>query len=131
MSIENPAKYVSTLPDWECLEECFEGNIRPTDIDGAVERKRCFLFCECKSEGASIPVGQDRFFKALASHRGFTVIYIWNYPNPTKLRWLGAGEDVTSPGSMELLQKWCEHWSEHANSRPERDIPPPPTKGTR
>lgn len=59
--------YNKTLPRWDSINECFPGNIRPTDLDGVVERNGHVLFIEGKSLGTSIPTGQRLLFKALSS----------------------------------------------------------------
>jgi len=81
MSIHNAEKFVSTLWDWGCLDGCFgQTRIKPTDVDGMVERNGEFLWMETKSPRVAIPTGQMRMFEQLTRLGVFTVLIIWGNP---------------------------------------------------
>jgi hypothetical protein len=48
---------------WEFLDDCFPNKERPTDIDGAIEKKGHILLLEHKGKGARISRGQSIFFR--------------------------------------------------------------------
>lgn len=77
MTINNAKLYMAGLWDWGVLDGCF-GNtkIKPTDIDGCIERKGRKLYLETKQPGASVPQGQ---MWTLLSHvdDGHTLMIIW------------------------------------------------------
>lgn len=71
---------------FDLLADAFGGAIRPTDIDGQVERKGYFLTVEWKQRGADIPQGQRLMFENLTRtlhpegqrHTAFTVFIVWH-----------------------------------------------------
>lgn len=82
MTIHDRDRYMAGIWDWAILDGCFGSTrIKPTDIDGLVERNEHFLFLETKSIGAQIPVGQERAFKALVKVAKATVIVVWGSQN--------------------------------------------------
>jgi hypothetical protein len=77
MSIENMDAYLKSLVDWKILDGCFgQTRIKPTDVDGLVERRGHCLFLERKLPGAVLKQGQRRTFDALAK-QGNTTIVFW------------------------------------------------------
>ena len=69
------------------LADAFGGAIRPTDIDGQVERQGYFLTFEWKQRGGGIPQGQDIMFKNQTRLLHFesnqpacTVFVVWHEP---------------------------------------------------
>ena len=88
MTINDPDKFMAGIWDWKILDGCFgESRIKPTDIDGMVERNGNFLFLETKSPGASLPVGQEISFKHLVRRAGAVVMVVWGEQNnPQQLR---------------------------------------------
>jgi len=77
MTINNVEKFMSTIWDWGILDGCFgDTKIKPTDIDGVIERNGKFLFIETKSPGASVPVGQEIMFLHLVEMDA-SVLVIW------------------------------------------------------
>src|SRR5690349_8230975 len=114
MTINNVDRFVANLWDWAILDDCFTGKIRPTDIDGLVERNGCFLLLEAKSPGVSIGTGQQRTFDALLS-KGFTIIIIWGKPQqPERIRvsTMHNGKVVTheQPANADVLRAMVRRW---------------------
>ena len=87
MTINDPIRFCAGLWDWAILDGCFgETKIKPTDIDGFVERKGKFLAIETKAPEVEIPQGQEIMFKQMAKI-GITVFVVWGTTNtPTKLK---------------------------------------------
>lgn len=66
------------LWDWCILDGCFgEGRIRPSDLDGIVERKDHFLIIEAKPFGRPLETGQRITLEALSRRDRFKVIVVW------------------------------------------------------
>jgi hypothetical protein len=87
MTINNPELFMAGVWDWAILDGCF-GNtrIRPTDIDGCVERNGHFLYFETKRPGAHIPFGQLLTYRGWVN-KGDSVIVIWGEKNkPQRLQ---------------------------------------------
>ena len=82
MTINNPELHLATLWDWACLNGCF-GNtrIRPTDVDGMVERNGYFLFIETKKPGVKMPYGQELSYKNLVKRGRVTFFVVWGMPD--------------------------------------------------
>lgn len=64
-NIRNREQFAKALWDWDFLNECWSGRIRPTDIDGAIERNGYFLFLEGKPKDGALTRGQEILFKIL------------------------------------------------------------------
>jgi len=107
--------------DWALLDGCFgETKIKPTDIDGFVERNGRFLILETKAPGASIPQGQFITFQQLVRRAGAMVIVIWGTNNKvehikvfTGLHINGIDEDADN----ERLKQVVSAWFAKANDR--------------
>ena len=81
MTVNNPELYMAGVWDWAILDGCFgRTKIRPTDIDGFVERNGHCLYLETKRPGANIPFGQRLTYRAWCS-KGDSVIVIWGEKN--------------------------------------------------
>lgn len=78
VSINNPQLFMEGFWDWGILDGCFgETRIKPTDIDGFVERNGNFLVLETKKQGVKIEYGQQKTFNELLLTGKFTVLVIW------------------------------------------------------
>lgn len=117
MTIRDMDKFVSSLPDWAILDGCF-GNtrIRPTDVDGMVERKGRCLFLEHKGRDASLTDGQAIAFVTLAK-QGNTVITYWaegmdvSKIRVDDLRYSGGLHMYESPeATLEKLRSLVSRW---------------------
>ena len=121
MTINNPEKFCSGLWDWGILNGCFGATrIKPTDIDGFVERNGKFLILEAKSPGAEIPTGQMITFKRLIDTGYFTVIIVWgNTNNPERLTVMTSRTTrEIDQADLERLRSIVSNWFEFANSTP-------------
>uniref|UniRef100_A0A6H1ZA68 Putative single-stranded DNA-binding protein n=1 Tax=viral metagenome TaxID=1070528 RepID=A0A6H1ZA68_9ZZZZ len=119
MTIEDPETYCASLWNWECLNGCFgETSIKPTDIDGFIERKGRFLIIETKLPRADIPQGQEITFKALLDTGHFTIMIIWGKPNePEKIKVLaGTATKTYDPADIEKLREITKKWFKWADS---------------
>ncbi len=114
MGIKNRDAYRDAAWDWDWLKGCFgSGLIRPSDIDGVVERHGAFLFLEAKPAGKEIGMGQRILLEALARLPQVTVLILWGEPE--------------KPGEMEVIGRkrvqcdrddviaFCRHWFDRAN----------------
>lgn len=121
MTINNPDQYMAGVWDWAILDGCFgETRIKPTDIDGFVERNGCFLVLETKQPGARLPQGQEITFKRLVERAGAVVIVIWGERNtPNRLRVYSAmhpdGKDIIDANG-NLLRKYVSEWFKRADA---------------
>lgn len=122
MTINNAAQYMAGVWDWAILDGCFgETKIKPTDIDGFVERRGNFLVLETKQPEAGVPEGQELTFKALVKRAGAVVIVIFGQQNkPERLRVYSAkypdGKDYDDPDG-ELLRRYVATWFDRANGK--------------
>ncbi len=109
MTINNLTTFTNNLWDWKILDGCF-GNtrIRPTDIDGLVERKGKFLLIEAKSINKGIDSGQAILFDNLIKTKVFTVIIVWGNPNDPKklLKWGKTVINTDLDGFRKVVEKW-------------------------
>ena len=55
----------SKIYSWEQIKKHTPRGIAPTDIEGAYEVNRHFLFLEFKTEGVEMPLGQRLFYRRL------------------------------------------------------------------
>ena len=109
--------YVKTrLPDFGCIEDCFEGKVRPSDLDLVVERKGHVLIVECKGPDAPLPTGQRILLEQLSRKPNVQVIVVTLARDgdltslyATRLcrngRWLDEHEG-TFEGFREGLRRW-------------------------
>jgi hypothetical protein len=122
MTINNPELHLATLWDWACLDGCF-GNtrIRPTDVDGMVERNGYFLFIETKKPGAKMPYGQELSYKNLVKRGRVTFFVIWGMPaNPESIQ-VYTADGWLSPQACTLaeLRDLVSVWFRKANAKGE------------
>lgn len=124
MTINNPERFVAGLWDWAILDGCF-GNtkIRPTDIDGNVERNNFFLFLETKAPGVELNQGQERDFLALSKLEfdgipRVTVCIVWGKKGkPERAQFYINGETFgTYQCSLKGLREFVSTWFEDAEA---------------
>lgn len=111
MTVMNKDLFMHNLWDWAILDGCFgTTRIRPTDIDGLVERNGKFLLLEAKSPGVEVRMGQKITFDHLIKTGVFTVIIIWGEVNrPQEI--LVWGKDRVS-ADIVLLREEVTKWYE-------------------
>ena len=118
MTINNPEKFCASLWDWACLDGCFGvTRIKPSDIDGIIERNGKFLVIETKLPGVEIPTGQDILLKALAAKEDFMVLCVWGYPGqPEKLVfWINGSPLIIDPSTLANLRFIVSAWFQYAD----------------
>lgn len=119
MTINNLERFTANLWDWAILDGCFTGKMRPTDIDGLIERNGKFLLLEAKSPGVAIGYGQQRTYDALLRNN-FTIIIIWGKPQqPERIRvsTMHNGKVVTHEraADADVLRDVVKRWFLFAN----------------
>ena len=120
MTINNAELFMAGFWDWGCLDGCFgETKIKPTDIDGFVERNGRFLIFETKKPNADIPMGQQITFDRLIELGVVTVVIIWGLKNkPERIRLLTSRILIDYPNAdMETLQHITRKWFEWADKQ--------------
>lgn len=115
---------MASITDWGFLDGCFDGNIRPTDIDGIVHINGRFLLLEAKTM-ERIPHAQQRMFAAMAASGLFTVMVLFGWTNnPKKLRIIAHnGERVVTVeqrADVDVVRARVRAWYEYV-----RRLPPP------
>lgn len=115
---------------FDLLQHAFGGAIRPTDIDGQVERKGYFLTLEWKEVGTPIPTGQRILFENFTrllhpddKVPACRVLVVWHTRgNTAAVREYAAfteGRMSFGPAAATLTQVWesCFNW--YASIEPE------------
>ena len=124
MTINNRDAYFASLWDWGILDGCFgETKIRPTDLDGLVERNGQFLVIETKLPGVKIGEGQLLTFEAMVKDPRFWIMFIWGRPGmPEEIEvWHGASRKKYVPADLDKLRLVVGGWFDHVNSMPDPD----------
>lgn len=119
MTIRNIDKFVDSIQDWAILDGCFgQTRIRPSDIDGFVERRGVCLFLEGKGTDAHLTTGQAIAFSSLAK-QGNTVIVFWGKDRAiSRMRVIKQRDPgIVKPSSLEDLRSAVKSWYEEANQR--------------
>lgn len=121
MSIENPELYMRGIWDWAILDGCFgQSKIKPTDIDGCIERKGKALFIETKQPGAGIPAGQRYMFQNLAQSGVASIIVVWGDTNQPEAIMVFHRNRIEEPhptdldGFRERVKNWYR-WADDSN----------------
>ena len=120
MTINNAELYMAGVWDWAILDGCFgQTRIRPTDVDGLIERNGKCLFIETKKPGAPIPYGQALLHRALVQ-AGFSVVLVWGETNtPSKIKLLTPhASKIYEPADIEAFRALVCQWFTWADSQP-------------
>lgn len=121
MTINDLDAFVHSLPDWSILNGCFgTTRIRPTDIDGCVERRGTCLFLEHKGPGGKVGGAQDGLFRALAA-QGNAVIVYWtgtSLEDVTDVRVYWKDTVYNRAADLESFKGLVTRWFLRANSEP-------------
>lgn len=119
-NIRDLENFTAKLWPWDWLNECFSGGIRPTDVDGMVERNGHFLFLEGKTSGQSIPKGQEIALKklSLALADKVLILVLFGRPGqPTSFREIKCGLiSEPRPCNVSTIQGICRDWFLKANN---------------
>ena len=119
MTINNPVAFCAGLWDWSILDGCFgDTKIKPTDLEGFVERSGNFLVLETKAPGTQLKAGQMITFRRLINTGFFTVIIVWGETNePEEIMTLTKpnGENKHPNASIEMLRRFVGDWFDWAN----------------
>jgi hypothetical protein len=121
MTIRNKDMFMDRLWDWAILDGCF-GNtkIKPTDVDGMVERNGYFLLLETKGKNVALNQGQRIYLERLRSTGIFTNLVIWGEcGTPNKIFFMGSsGEKTIDPADLDTLRSIVSQWFEYADKQP-------------
>ena len=92
--------------------------IKPTDIDGLVERKGKFLFIETKRNGVAIPTGQEIMYNGLINTGAFTVLVIWgDNGDPKRIRLITSKvQKIYENTNLDQLRDIVSQWYEYADN---------------
>jgi len=119
MTIRNIDSFVDSIQDWAILDGCFgTTKIKPSDIDGFIERKGVCLFLEGKGTHASLTTGQAIAFSTLAK-QGNTVIVFWGKDHAiSKMRVITKSDPgIVKECTLDDLRSAVKSWYEEANRR--------------
>jgi hypothetical protein len=86
--INNTNEFVKSLWNWDILNGCFgDTHIKPSDIDGMVERNGHFLYLETKATNAILRRGQTIAIENRIRDGVSTVIVVWGDTNaPVRMK---------------------------------------------
>ena len=119
MTINSMDKFIAAIQDWAILAGCFgTSTIKPSDIDGFVERNGTCLFLEGKGREAFLTTGQAIAFTTLA-RQGNTVIVFWGKDaDICKMRIITADDPgEVKPATLKDLRAAVSAWYASANAR--------------
>lgn len=114
MTINSAHRYLEGIWDWAILDGCFgQSRVRPTDVDGYIERNGHKLFIETKAPGVALPDngGQMIALKSLVDD-GHSLLILWGTPGrPNKLRLMAGAcdrteEDIDLGRVRQLVSAW-------------------------
>jgi hypothetical protein len=120
MTINNPASFMESIWDWAILDGCFgRTKIKPTDVDGLIERNGYFLLLETKRPNVPIPAGQRIMFENLVALKRFTIFIIWGERDtPCKLRIMTPGgiKNIDN-ADIDVVRGFTQQWFNWAQSK--------------
>jgi len=120
MSIQNLNAFINSMWDWAVLDGCFgTTKIRPTDIDGLVERNGRFLLLEAKGVGKLVGRGQQKVFDQLQRTGVFTIIIVWGDPGkPNRIALLTRhGTKHYERATIATLRMIVSNWYQWADKQ--------------
>ena len=102
---------------WSFIDDCLPGKERPTDIDGAIEKKGHILLLEHKGASAHISKGQSIFFREFSKKPDCKVIVFFGAMKnniPTNIVRLVVYEDglyreIPQP-SIDKFKQMIREW---------------------
>jgi hypothetical protein len=127
VAINNLKEYIEAIWNWDCLKDCFgSGRIKPSDVDGMVERRGHFLYLEAKGIDVKLGRGQEICMEERVKDGVSTYIVIWGNPGvpeymkvyyPVQMR--VAPKMITC--DLAALRAECKQWYRRAESINARD----------
>lgn len=123
MTINSAHRFLEGVWDWAILDGCFgQSRVRPTDVDGFIERNGHKFFLECKAPGVALPdsSGQMIALKSLVND-GHAVMILWGKQNrPEKMRLLTPTKDQTATVTLDQVRAIVRQWYAWADRTPYR-----------
>lgn len=116
-------KFTDSLWDWAILDGCFgDTRIRPTDVDGLVEKNGQFLLLEAKNPGVPLKAGQVLLFDALRKTGRFTILVMWGPRNQPQQYQLFTQKRVgrKEACNLQTIRAIVSQWYEWAAGQKER-----------
>lgn len=114
--------------DWSVLNGCFGNGIKPSDIDGMVERHGYFLFLEAKPIGGRMSGGQQIALRQLSRKPLVSVVVFCGDhgavpPVVTGITLIvnGAVHNLSSC-SLDVLRRVVWHWYQTADANSGRNV---------
>lgn len=106
--------------DWAIFDGCFgDTRVKPTDVDGLVERNGHFLLIETKGDSVGgLNRGQHITYKQAANLGRVTVLVLYGHRNnPTRMTVIAPGGDVTvyKDCTLEDVRAFVRRWWAAAN----------------
>ncbi|KKM95369.1 hypothetical protein LCGC14_1188930 [marine sediment metagenome] len=105
--------------DWSLLNGCFgDSKIRPSDIDGVIERKGHYLYLEAKPSRGHLGQGQRILLEGLCKQPNNIVIVVWgDNENPERMQIMQGGEVYPAqPTDRDGFRKAVADWYKMANA---------------
>ena len=103
--------------DWGILDGCFGHKIKPSDLDGVVERKGHILIIEAKPKLDKLPLGQQIMLEAFSRKPGITVLIVWGAVDEPEGMWLieNGKHSVPAPTTLAGMRDWVAAWYKEAD----------------
>ena len=119
-NIRDREKFAERLWDWGFLNECWGGKIRPSDIDGIVERNGYFLILEGKPANQEPNKGQQILLQMLTKKiETCTALILYGEPGDPKFyRRVSNGNicDKKPCGKRDIIAI-CKAWFNAVDSK--------------
>jgi hypothetical protein len=116
MTINNPTAHLESLWDWAVLDGCFgAGKIKPTDVDGMVERNGHFLYLETKGFGVLLKQGQEIAIRNRVRDGISTYIVVWGSPGVPQQMQIFYPAHISDSSNvvdcdLPILRNVCSQW---------------------
>lgn len=104
------------MPDWSVLNGCFPPDVRPTDVDGAVELRGHVLFIEWKGIDAPLKRGQQRMFENMTrdAPKQRVLVLFGERNQPKRAVLFIGGKRRNRQCDIAWVKRYCAHWTEMA-----------------
>lgn len=112
MTIRNLNAYRDGAWDWGFLDECFAPTrVRPSDVDGIVERRGRFLVIEAKPNEGRMTKGQALTLDAFSREPNFQVLVIYGEPNqPVAMQhWPQPAKAADAADIKRFVSSWWQY----------------------